>query len=90
MTDKDAEAFRQYMLKEHDDNGEQIREYSYHSMEDLWNAARERYTPKLSEKEAVEVAYQASQKTSEDDWKEFMAEMVAALRAAGVRFREEA
>jgi hypothetical protein len=80
MTDTDREAFEGWQNEPH-------RIGTYHSNLEAWQAARDRYAPKITEKEAVEVAAQSFD--SQTDVYDPVA-MMEAFRAAGVRFKEEA
>ena len=102
MTDKDREAFeawvaiRWHHVKDKPDLSGVRNQwtgqwcYTYAETSSLyaaWQAAPDHYPPKLTEKEAVEVCrdvYRTAKKG------ELWGGIIAALRAAGVRFREEA
>jgi hypothetical protein len=90
MTDKDREAFETWAKSEGYLPKTVTRPYygdvylaeSTHYAWKGWQAARDHYAPKLTEKEAVEIVFNHSSIEAKS--------IITALRAAGVQFKEEA
>ena len=99
MSDRDREAFEKWfptgkVLLEDPFSGDAPTGFKAG-----WQAARDHYAPKLTEKEAVEAAEMAIAEARGKDIKlpshvvtseELGKVAIAALRAAGIRFKEEA
>jgi len=97
MTDKHPEAFEKWFpagrkLLEYPNSGDAPTGFKAG-----WQACAAHYAPKLTEKDAVKIAFNASVgkwtpfgKDTAEGWGAYMSEIIAALRAAGVRFKEEA
>jgi hypothetical protein len=88
--DKDREAFDSHIVSA---GTKQWGQTVYDEHWKTWQAAREHFAPKLTEREAVEIVLIAFDKAyrSGDTYvaKNFIKGGIAALRAAGVRFKEK-
>jgi hypothetical protein len=102
MNDQDREAFERWAIQYMETLGYGARRdcFDPNHASAAWQAARDHYAPKLTEREAVEKAAYAIAETrypgygSMAKWVEvnahrYEAEAKAALRAAGVKLKEE-
>ena len=91
MTDKDREVLEAALRKSHWQNTNTVLAFG-----DGWQAARAHYAPKLTEKEftdelnaATIAKWRGGEMGTTMEWISYIKEVVAALRAAGVQFRDE-
>lgn len=84
MTDRDREAFDSYIVSAGTKRwGQEVYDEHWKT----WQAARDHYSPKLTKAEAVEVCRDVYRHARKG---ELWPGIVAALRAAGMKFKEEA
>lgn len=85
MNDEDREAFEAWAkTRWYGDGTTGSHDYHAYSIaETVWQAARDHYAPKVTEKEAEQLCDQALRMA------ERPADVIEALKAAGVRFKEE-
>ena len=84
MTDKDREAFEESYGSPRMDGDGSFKDRRDEAAYELWQGARDCYAPTVTEKQPVEVLVKKTGCVIV-----FAIQAIAAIRAAGVQFREE-